>query len=189
MGRGRFKGWRSPKSIAAMTPEEKAEYDALVAKVNAEREAEKLAKQDPNYIPPEPDDDGEDDEPSGRILLVQRAVELAKDQDERFKDADWLDEVEAKGDLCETTISHCSREGYCILETNETYWIKQIVGWLEQFPEKVYVESFPYTNEDMIRVRLPYAIMKKCKPRKGRELTDEQKEAFVQRTRKARGLD
>lgn len=162
--RGRFKGWRSPKTIAKMSEEERAAYEVFLA------QREEKLKEDPDYVAPEPKEDS-----TSKEALVQKAVELSKGQEERFKDVAWVQDSDDET-VTETTISHCYSQGYCYIETNETYWIRQIVKWLEQTPDKVYVEGRPYTNEDMIRVRVPYSVMKKCKPSKDREVSETEQE-------------
>lgn len=169
MAKGRIKGWRSPKTVAKMSDEERAKYEAFIQEAMKQREEEKM-KENPDYVPPETDEEG--NEVSNKMKLVQRAVELSNNN-KASKDADWIEDNISQSDSSETTIHHCFREGYCLVETNEDYWIRQIIRWLETDPSKVYVEDFPYTNEDMIRVRIPYSVMKRVNILKPRELSPE----------------
>lgn len=89
----------------------------------------------------------------------------------------WWDPNDTKRDICETIIHHLSREDFCIIETNERFWINQIKRMIEKTPDKVIILD-NWSNGDMLRVKVPYSAMKRCKisTRTVRTVSDEQRE-------------
>lgn len=178
--RGRFKGWKSAKAIAAMNPTERAEYDALVARVKEEREAEKIAKGiDPNT------QEKIKAKREKKIVNLQNLINsqleyqsthiMSQEEDETENNGKpWYQETESGIDRKETNINHLSGEGFCIIESNEDFWIRKIAEMIEKTPDKVIVLS-SWSNNDMIRVKIPYSCMKKIKTQ-SRTVTEEQRQ-------------
>lgn len=193
--RGRFKGWKSAKAIAAMTPAEKAEYDALVARIKAERNAEKIAK----GIDPEKEEaekkamQAKREEKQVNLqnlissqLEYQRTHIMSQDEDEEEKNGKpWYQENNANGDYKETTIDHLSGEGFCTIETNEDFWIRKIAEMIEKTPDKVIIDE-NYTKGDILRVKIPYSCMKKIKT-SARTVSEEQRQRMSELGKQATG--
>lgn len=193
--RGRFKGWKSAKAIAAMTPAEKAEYDALVARIKAERNAEKIAK----GIDPEKEEaekkamQAKREEKQINLqnlissqLEYQRTHIMSQDEDEEEKNGKpWYQENNANGDYKETTIDHLSGEGFCTIETNEDFWIRKIAEMIEKTPDKVIIDE-NYTEGDILRVKIPYSCMKKIKT-STRTVSEEQRQRMSELGKQATG--
>lgn len=189
--RGRFKGWKSAKAIAAMNPAERAEYDALVARVKAEREAEKIAKGiDPNT------QEKLKAKREEKIINLQNLINtqleyqnthiMSQEEDETESNGKpWYQETESGTDHKETNINHLSGEGFCIIESNEDFWIRKIAEMIEKTPDKVIVLS-SWSNNDMIRVKIPYSCMKKIKTQ-SRTITEEQRQRMSELGKSRRG--
>lgn len=193
--RGRFKGWKSAKAIAAMTPDEKAEYDALVARVKAERDAEKLAK----GIDPEKEEAKKKEEQAKKEekqinlqnliksqLEYQKTHIMSQDEDEEEKNGKpWYEPNNGASDYRETSIDHLSGEGFCTIETNEDFWIRKIQEMIEKTPDKVIVEE-NFSHGDIIRVKIPYSCMKKIKT-SARIVSEEQRKRMSELGKQATG--
>lgn len=189
--RGRFKGWKSAKAIAAMNPTERAEYDALVARVKEEREAEKIAKGiDPNA------QEKIKAKREEKIINLQNLINsqleyqsthiMSQEEDETENNGKpWYQETESDIDHKETNINHLSGEGFCIIESNEDFWIRKIAEMIGKTPDKVIVLS-SWSNNDMIRVKIPYSCMKKIKTQ-SRTVTEEQRQRMSELGKSRRG--
>lgn len=189
--RGRFKGWKSAKAIAAMNPTERAEYDALVARVKAEREAEKIAKGiDPNA------QEKLKAKREEKIINLQNLINsqleyqnthiMSQEEDETENNGKpWYQETESGIDHKETNINHLSGEGFCIIESNEDFWIRKIAEMIEKTPDKVIILS-NWSSGDLIRVKIPYSCMKKIKTQ-SRTVTEEQRQRMSELGKSRRG--
>ena len=168
--RGRFKGWRSETTVARMTPEDQKKYRDFVKQVE---EARKNGKE----LPEPPDIDVPVRKPDDPVLvrkgrkstkpikeatkeITGKATEETERDDEEYVTKNWWDENPSKGDIQETVIHHCSREGFCIIESNEPYWKNKIKKMHEKHPDLVIYEDKHYID-DTIRVKIPYKYMKK----------------------------
>lgn len=193
--RGRFKGWKSAKAIAAMTPEEKAEYDALVARVKAERDAEKIAKginvEEHEAKKKEAKEKKEEKQINLQNLInsqleYQKTHIMSQDEDEEEKNGKpWYEPNNGSGDYKETSIDHLSGEGFCIIETNEDFWIRKIAEMIEKTPDKVIICD-NFSNEDTLRVKIPYSCMKKIKT-STRTVSEEQRQRMSELGKQATG--
>lgn len=112
--------------------------------------------------------------------IIREQVEYQKsflgdnDPEGTFGGNNWWDPNDSKGDVCETVIHHLSREDYCIIETNERFWINQIKRMIEKTPDKVIILD-NWSNGDTLRVKIPYSAMKRCKV-STRTVSEEQRE-------------
>lgn len=210
-GVGRFKGWRSEKSIAKMSAEEQKMYREYVEAIqNARRNNMELpevpaflVKEKPvtkgkkvtkSVVKTDVDTDTEDtndteevvDSYTKREQLVREIVESHMEYQTNNilnnpEIEPWWEEVNSKSDCCETVIHHLSREGFCIIETNETVWLNKIKKMIEDTPDKVIIIN-NFSNGDMLRVKVPYSAMKRCKP-STRTVTEEQKKRVAEMAR------
>lgn len=193
--RGRFKGWKSAKAIAVMTPEEKVEYDALVARVKAERDAEKIAKginvEEHEAKKKEAKEKKEEKQINLQNLInsqleYQKTHIMSQDEDEEEKNGKpWYESNNGSGDYKETSIDHLSGEGFCIIETNEDFWIRKIAEMIEKTPNKVIICD-NFNSEDTIRVKIPYSCMKKIKT-STRTVSEEQRQRMSELGKQATG--
>lgn len=83
----------------------------------------------------------------------------------------------------ETSIDFMADENFMIVYTREKKYIRKLEELKEQYPKKVKVIQ---QEEDCISVKCPKAWFKFPKPKAKRTLTEEQRQAAVDRMRKAR---
>ena len=83
----------------------------------------------------------------------------------------------------ETSIDFMADENFMIVYTCEKKYIRKLEELKEQYPKKVKVIQ---QEEDCISVKCPKSWFKFPKPKAKRTLTEEQRQAAVDRMRKAR---
>lgn len=87
----------------------------------------------------------------------------------------------------ETCFEYCEK-GKGWFSSDEQKWIKEIRKLKERYPDLVDIRNEPETNDGCIYCKLP-AEWLKIKPKKKRNLTDEERAAYAERFRKNIGLD
>ena len=85
----------------------------------------------------------------------------------------------------ETACDYLSCDKHATFCSSETKWINKILKLHEQYPDEVEIQVLPENNQGMILAHIPKRWFKIAPPRKS-NMTEEQREAMVQRLADAR---
>ena len=88
-------------------------------------------------------------------------------------------------DFKETSCDYLSCDKTATFCSSESKWINKILKLKESHPDDVTIEVLPENNQGMILAHIPKSWFKISPPSK-RKMTDEQKEAMMQRLADAR---
>ena len=88
-------------------------------------------------------------------------------------------------DFNETSCDYYSCDKHATFCSSETKWINKIRKLQEQYPSDVEITVQPEDNQGMILAHIPKSWFKIAPPRKS-NMTEEQREAMVQRLADAR---
>ena len=88
-------------------------------------------------------------------------------------------------DFNETACDYLSCDKHATFCSSETKWINKIRKLAEEYPDEVEIQVQPEDNQGMILAHVPKSWFKLNPPRKS-NMTEEQREAMIQRLADAR---
>lgn len=87
-----------------------------------------------------------------------------------------------RGEKRETMIQHMQGDKQCRIWTNESWWVNRICEWARKRPMEVEFEEF---GEQGVTVLMPLSWMRTMRPKRVREVSEEEKERMRERAKLA----